>query len=446
MSFFDIFKPAPVIDPIEDAAVVKKKYRYWRLRVFYGMYVGYAFYYFSRKSFTFAMPAMMTSLGFDKSELGILASILSLSYGISKFVSGIAADRSNPRYFMSIGLILTGIFNILFGFSSTILFFAIFWALNGWFQGWGWPPCARLLSHWYSQQERGRWWGVWNTSHNLGGALIPILVAFCAERYGWRYAMYVPGILCILVGFFLMNRLRDTPGSLGLPTVEKFRGDHPHVAEKLAEEKPRSAKEVLVKYVLKNPYIWLLAFSYFFVYVIRTGINDWGQFYLYEEKGYSLISASTCIFAFEIGGFVGSLVAGWFSDIVFKGRRGPVNLLFCLGVILALVAFWYAPVAKLYVVFFIMFAIGFFIFGPQMLIGMAAAELSHKDAAGTATGFAGWFAYLGAASAGYPIGKVVDVYGWKGFFIIVVVCAIISVLILLPMWKIKVNPRFHQTP
>ena len=164
------------------------------------------------------MPVMIEEMGFTKSDLGILGSILYFTYGLSKFFSGIVSDRSNPRYFMAIGLIATGIWNICFGMSSSILFFALFWGLNGWFQGWGWPPCARLLTHWYAKNERGRWWGVWNTSHNIGGAVIPLLVAVIASYAGWRMAMYIPGVICIFMGLFLINRLRDTPSSLGLPS------------------------------------------------------------------------------------------------------------------------------------------------------------------------------------------------------------------------------------
>lgn len=147
MSVSNLFKPAPHIPEIQDSDEVRAQYKYWRWRIFYGMYIGYIFYYFARKSFTFAMPALMQDLGFQISELGILSSILAVTYGASKFLSGIWADRSNPRYFMAAGLILTGVCNILFGMSSSIAFFAVFWGLNGWFQGWGWPPCARLLTH-----------------------------------------------------------------------------------------------------------------------------------------------------------------------------------------------------------------------------------------------------------------------------------------------------------
>ena len=61
-----------------------------------------------------------------------------------------------------------------------------------------------------------------------------------------------------------------------------------------------------------------------------------------------------------------------------------------------------------------------------MMIGIAAAELSHKNAAGTATGFIGWFAYGGAALAGGPFGLLIQKYGWDGYFIALICCAIIA--------------------
>lgn len=441
MSILSIFRPAPLVEEIQDAAIVKKNYRYWRLRTFYAMYVGYAFFYFTRKSFTFAMPALQSELGLGKFELGLLASILSLSYGASKFLSGILGDKSNPRYFMSIGLILTGIFNLLFGMSSVFWVFALFWGLNGWFQGWGWPGCAKLLTHWYSQSERGRWWSAWNTSHNLGGALIPIIAAAAAEYFGWRYAMYIPGIICILAGFFIMNRLRDTPQSLGLPPIEKYRDDYAGNQAKHSEKNELTAKEILWQYVLSNKYIWVLAIAQFFIYVIRTAVNDWSMLYLIEVKGYSNLQSGLCVCWFEVGGFFGSLAAGWMSDIVFKGKRNPINVLFTVAILFLIFAFKmiHYPWPILDAVFLFLF--GFFIFGPQMLIGVAAAELSHKKAAATATGFAGCFAYLGAAAAGGPLGAITKAWGWNSYLSTLAVCAVFGIVLMLPLWKIKNNPK-----
>jgi OPA family sugar phosphate sensor protein UhpC-like MFS transporter len=433
-----LLQPAPYIAEIQDPEVVKEDYKYWRIRILYSMFIGYAFYYFTRKSFTFAMPGLIQDLGFDKSQLGILGSILSLTYGVSKFASGIIGDRTNPRYMMALGLMLTGVFNICFGLSSSIFFFALFWGLNGWFQGFGWPPCARFLTHWYSHSERGSWWSTWNVSHNVGGFLIPWVAGVALQYFGWRYAMYVPGILCIFVGFFLINRLRDTPQSLGLPPIEKYRNDF---VDKIEAQggKDLTTKQILIDFVLKNSYIWILAVAYFFVYAVRTGINDWTALFLVESKGYSSIGANGCVSLFEVGGFFGSLAAGWSSDRLFGARRGPINVLFTLGMLVTIGLFWFIPAGYTMLDSAVMFLIGFTIFGPQMMIGLAAAELSHKKAAATSTGFVGFFAYIGAAFAGYPLGTITQSWGWEGFYWALLLCCAISTALLVPLWSVTAS-------
>ncbi len=92
-----------------------------------------------------------------------------------------------------------------------------------------------------------------------------------------------------------------------------------------------------------------------------------------------------------------------------------------------------------------LFLFGFFIFGPQMLIGIACAELSHKKAAATATGFAGCFAYLGAAVAGGPLGAMTKAWGWESFFVTVIACSVIAAACMLPLWSLKTNPAFAKS-
>lgn len=433
---FKLLQPAPHIPEIKDREVVRSEYRYWRIRILYSMFIGYAFYYFTRRSFTFAMPGLIADLGFDKSQLGILGSVLAITYGISKFVSGMIGDRTNPRYMMAFGLILTGIFNICFGLSSSILWFALFWGLNGWFQGFGWPPCARFLTQWYSHSERGSWWSTWNVSHNVGGFLIPWIAGFVLHFFNWRYAMFFPGILCIFVGFFLINRLRDTPQSLGLPPIEKYRNDYMDKVEAEGNEKKLTTKQVFIEFVLKNPYIWILGLANFFVHAVRFGVSDWTALFLVESKSYTTIGASGAISLLDVGGFFGSLAAGWSSDRIFGAKRGPVNALFTIGIIAPLFLFWTVPPGYTILDSILIFVMGFMIFGPQMMIGLAAAELSHKKAAATSTGFTGFFAYLGAACAGYPLAVVTQTWGWEGFFWALLACCVVSILLLLPLWSV----------
>lgn len=434
-TLLNIFQPAPFITEISDQETVKTDYKYWRYRIFYSMLIGYALFYFTRKSFTYAMPGIIADLGFSKSQLGILASILAIAYGMSKFVSGILADQSNPRYFMALGLFLTAICNILFGLSSSLWIFMIIWGANGFFQGFGWPACARSLTNWYSHSERGAWWSSVSVAHNLGAFITPWVVGFALQYFGWRAGMYIPGIVCLFGTFFLVNRLRDSPQSLGLPPIEQFRNDFQGKA-KVIEENRLTTRQLLQE-VLTNKYIWLFAIAYFFLYVLRMGISDWTALFLYEVKGYGALGSSISSSLFEAGGFCGCLISGWSSDRLFGARRAPICIFFTMGILCSVLLFWMVPPGYVQLDLATIFLMGFSVFGPQMLIGLGAAELCHKRAAATANGFVGWIAYIGAAVAGYPLGLIIDNAGWNGAFVALLICSAILLGSLLPLWGVS---------
>src|SRR4051812_22610079 len=90
---------------------VHTQYRHWRKRVLYSVFVGYACYYFCRVNISMALPYLEKELHFDKVQLGLIVSALQITYGIGKFLNGILADRSNPRYVMALGLFFSGIAN-----------------------------------------------------------------------------------------------------------------------------------------------------------------------------------------------------------------------------------------------------------------------------------------------------------------------------------------------
>ena len=175
-----------------------------------------------------------------------------------------------------------------------------------------------------------------------------------------------------------MNRLRDIPQSLGLPPIEKFRGE---VCQSALGDETKNAlpiRELLFKYVLSNKYIWLMAFAYFFIYIIRTGFNDWCMVYLIKFKGYSDMKAAACILCFEIGGFLGSLFAGWSSDKLFDGKRNPVNVLFALGATVMLLAMHWNGMNFPFLDGTIIFFIGFLSSVPRCSLGWLQQNLPIK--------------------------------------------------------------------
>lgn len=76
---------------------------------------------------------------------GLITSSQTLAYAISKFISGVLSDQISARWLFSSGLLIVGAINVLFSQSSSLTAFTFLWFLNGLGQGFGWPPCGKVL-------------------------------------------------------------------------------------------------------------------------------------------------------------------------------------------------------------------------------------------------------------------------------------------------------------
>ncbi len=418
---------------------IDKNYKKLRLQVFLGIFFGYAGYYLVRKNFSLAMPNLIEQ-GFSRGELGIALSGVSIAYGFSKFFMGNLSDRSDARKFMSIGLLLSALTMISIGVfpfatSSIMIMFALL-LLNGWFQGMGWPPSGRVMVHWFSTTERGTKMSIWNVAHNIGGGLIGPLAILGVSIFGdWHSKFYFPGIVAIFVALLAYLLVRDTPQSCGLPNIEKYKNDYPpNYSEK--QEKEFSAKDIFLTYVLKNKVLWAIAFANAFVYLVRYGVLDWAPTYLEEAKHFSISETGWSYFLYEYAGIPGTLLCGFISDKVFKGKRAPASILYMLFVTVAVFVYWKNPPGNPLIDNIALISIGFLIYGPVMLIGVHALDLVPKKAAGTAAGLTGLFGYLGGALfANIAMGFVVDSFGWDGGFIVLLAACILSIVFIALAWK-----------
>ena len=428
-------KPAPHIDPIDEEQI-DKEYKRLRFRVFLGIFVGYAGYYLVRKNFTLAMPSLIEE-GFSKTELGFALSGIAISYGLSKFLMGNISDRSNARYFMAIGLMISSLTMILMGtmpwaMSTVMIMFSLLF-INGWVQGMGWPPSGRIMVHWFSPKERGTKMALWNVAHNVGGGMVGVLAIWGMYIFNGDYhsVFYFHGMIAFIISIFIWHMVRDTPQSKGLPPIEEYQNNYPTSFDyNKAHEKEFSSKEIFFKYVLNNKILWAIAIANAFVYLVRYGVLDWAPTYLSEVKGFSFDQSSIGYALYEWAGIPGTLFCGYISDKYFNAYRSPVLVIFMSITMICILVYWLNPPGNPLLDIAMLITIGFFIYGPVMLIGLFALDLVPKKAAGTAAGFTGLFGYVGGAvTANIAIGYAVDKAGWDaGFFLIIFAC-IISVTI-----------------
>lgn len=434
-NFLQIYKPAPFIERLPEDKI-PDTYKRERMQMLLTIFFGYAGYYLVRTNINVAKPYLINQLGFSKGDVGLLASALTIAYGISKFISGNMSDRSNPRYFLATGLILSALINMAFGFLPGLGFMIAFWFLNGWFQGMGWPPCARTIVHWFSDRERGTKMAIWNLAHNVGGMLAPVIASYAIMVSGsWKGAFIAPAVLALLAGFGVLLFLKDTPQSVGLPPIEEHMNDYPSTGVD-DRERELSGSEILFKYVLNNKFLWIFAAANVLIYIVRYGVVNWAPTYLTEVKGYTITGSAWQSFLYELAGIPGMLFSGWASDKLFHGRRSPPMVIFMALVTGAILLYWLNPKGNYLVDSISLIAIGFLIYGPVMLIGIAAVDLVPKKAAGTAAGLTGLFGYLGATGAELGIGKIVQYYGWNVGFMSIIGAAVASIVLLIFTWNV----------
>ena len=375
-----------------EADKVDAKYKRMRLQVFLGIFIGYAGFYIVRKNFSMAIPELAL-LGFDQSELSIVLAMNAVAYALSKFLMGSVSDRSNARVFLPLGLVLAAL---------SMMFMIVPVTLLG-------PEHKRLAI---------------------------FIMAVLNFLVGWFIGTYLfPAVVAIFIAILAYVLIRDTPQSCSLPSVEKWRNDYPKNYSAKQEE-VLTTREIFFKYVLNNKLLWFIAIANAFVYMVRYGCLDWAPTYLRDAQGYDIKQAGWAYFAYEFAAIPGTLICGWLSDKVFHGRRAVPTILFMAIVAVFIFLYWQFS-SNYFIVTMSLIAIGFFIYGPVMLIGVQALDLAPKNAAGTAAGLTGFFGYfLGTAIlANIVIGSVAEAAGWDWTFILLIAACFLSIVFMAFTYK-----------
>ena len=434
-------------------------FKSWQWQVVICTMIGYSMFYFVRKNFSFAMPALSAEYGITNTSFGIILSLVGIIYGVSKFLNGIVADRINARWHLIIGLCACILLNLFFGWSdklstmitgnesgpdfinTMVVIMAILLVLNNIFQGCGFPPCNRLLAHWVPPKELATKSAIWNTSHSIGAAVVSVFCGYIIAKTGnWRYCFIFPSAVAAIGVLFIFLTLRDTPKSVGLPELENTR------TELDEDDSPAAFRAFIRKRVFRSPIVWCLAITDLFVYIVRFAVLDWGPMFLQQrENPLSPQLSGWTIGIFEVAGCIGMLCAGWMSDRFFKGKSHRVCAVEMFLVALCMIALHLLPKDSSPVLVLVLLALaGFFVYGPQAMLGVTAVKHATKKAASTAVGLIGLMSYGSVIFTGVGLGWFSDHFGWDNLFLLMTIVAVIGGLIVSALWNIKDDGYIHD--
>ena len=407
-SFYRISKPSADKVPEEN---IDSTYKSLRSKTFWGATIAYSLYYVCRMSINVVKQPLIDERVLTAGELGLIGSALLFVYAVGKFLNGFIADYCNIRRFMATGLFVSALANLILGVLGifklpALLVFVIFtllWGINGWVQSMGSAPGVISLSRWFPQSKRGSYYSLFSTSPYIGEFISYNVLALVVGWLGWQSGFIVAAVAGLIGTALIMFFVSDTPESKGLPSVQVLSG------EDMTAKDKQPTKE-LQKMILRHPGIWVIALSSAFIYITKYAIAGWGVLYLQKQHAFSLEEASQVIAFSAIFGILGTVLAGWLSDKVFRGDRAKPAVLSGILSSLSLFLFLFVGGGFLMNIFYVsLFSLSVGVL-YCIVAGLMAVDIVPRKATGAALGVVGISSYIAAGLQDITSGYLIQGY------------------------------------
>ena len=442
-SFYRISKPSVDKVPEEN---IDSTYKSLRSKTFWGATIAYSLYYVCRMSINVVKQPLIDEGVLTAGELGLIGSALLFVYAVGKFLNGFIADYCNIRRFMATGLFISALTNLILGVLGifklpallVFVMFTLLWGINGWVQSMGSAPGVISLSRWFPQSKRGSYYSLFSTSPYIGEFISYNVLALVVGWLGWQSGFIVAAVAGLIGTALIMFFVSDTPESKGLPSVQVLSG------EDMTAKDKQPTKE-LQKMILRHPGIWVIALSSAFIYITKYAIAGWGVLYLQKQHAFSLEEASQVIAFSAIFGILGTVLAGWLSDRVFKGDRAKPAVLSGILSSLSLFLFLFVGGGFLMNIFYVsLFSLSVGVL-YCIVAGLMAVDIVPRKATGAALGVVGISSYIAAGlqdiTSGYLIQGYmttvdgVDTYNFGPVSWFWIVASVISFVLPVLNWK-----------
>jgi MFS transporter, OPA family, glycerol-3-phosphate transporter len=376
----------------------------------------YTTYYMCRYNLSIANPSISREYGFSKGQIGWIITTALFAYACGQIINGLLTDRLGGKRAMLIGAVGTILMNVLFGAASFAGMLGLFIAIrgiDGYLQAFGAPGMVKINTAWFDHHERGRFSGIFGFMINLGrvgiNTLGPALLAgfsiiglATVPPLHWRWLFWVPSVICAVVAVGMTFTVKETPEEAGFVGV---------IADDTASgpESVRSGLLQVARAIAGNPVVWITACAYACTGAVRQAVDQWFPRYMEDMHHLDVRSQQFKYLGFLIPvvASAGSLMSGYVSDKLLKGRRAPVAaVLYFLetGIILLAAQFHGSKAA---IVFLIL--ISFTANSTHSILGSAAPmDLGGRRMAGFALGLIDSFQYFGGSLAGFVLGGLLD--------------------------------------
>lgn len=413
----------------------------YRWLIFSTLALSYILVYFHRLCPAVVAGDMMRDLKATGVLLGLLGSAYFYPYALMQLPAGLLADSWGPRKTITTFFSVACAGSIILGWAPSL-----FWAIAGrTLVGIGvsilFVPILKILAEWFDQREFASMAGILIAMGGVGSITATTPMAYMSRALGWRASFIIVGLVTLALSILIWLIVRDRPEDMGWPSL--------HGKPSATGNEATASLWEKVKSVLGYGPFWPLAIWFFFGCAIFFAfIGLWGGPYLMQVYGLTKPQAGNILMMSAIGMVVGSPALSFLSNRVFKGRKPLLVIASSMTVLITAILTFLTdrlPVPGLYVLCFFtgMFA------NAIVAVGFTATkELFPVSIAGTSTGLANFFPFLGGALLqplmGYlleragktgEMGQNFTIAGYRHAFAAMFICAVIAFLASLFIWE-----------
>ncbi|KAL8173795.1 UNVERIFIED_CONTAM: hypothetical protein K2H54_025619 [Gekko kuhli] len=398
-----------------------------------------------------------------KELFGALDNAFLVAYAIGMYISGIFGERLPLRYYLSGGMLLSGLFTALFGLGyywqiHYLWYFVIIQVCNGLVQTTGWPSVVTCVGNWFGKGKRGLIMGIWN-SHTSVGNILGSLIAGAFVSQAWGLSFIVPGIIIATMGVVCFLFLIEYPDDVecspplhhasseekgleaensigdGSLNASNHSRENIMVAVESTKESTEGPEAISFFGALRIPGVIEFSFCLLFAKLVSYTFLYWLPLYIVNVAHFSAKKAGDMSTLFDVGGIIGGILAGLISD--YTGGRATTC---CVMLILAapmLFLYNYIGQNGLATSIVMLIICGGLVNGPYALITTAvSADLgTHECLQGNAKALSTVTAIIdGTGSVGAALGPLlaglISQSGWDNVFYMLITADVLACLLL----------------
>ena len=384
-----------------------------KMMIFAVCYIAYTMIYVARLNLSMASPALQDNGVLDEVGIGLLGGVFSVVYAFGRLINGYISDKKTPAFMMGMGLLVVGISNLLIGTMPPVYALAMLWGANAYAQSMLWGSVLKTLSHIYDEKTAKKRTSYMVTSVATGNIIGIVANTALIERFGFKFAFIIPGILVLAVCIALIFTVR------------------------LQENAQNSAKKHMdIKALAKDKSIRRVLFPAFFHGMIKDNISVWMTLFFVAKYSIDLKETAGFILFIPFVGLVGRLI----YPVCYKlsGYKEHKVSAYALGVSAAASAIMciegISPILAAVCLSVIYAAVSV---TNTSILSIFPLKFTKSDNVASVSGIMDFATYFGAGVSSFAYGFLVEKFGYLPMYASWVLVSVLSIIILLPYARLK---------